>query len=51
MLLEHVCDGDRLEARQKRAIDLRKNQGVMTCLEAAHSWRPLPLTFGFARVG
>jgi hypothetical protein len=30
MLLERICDGDHSDARQKRAIDLRKNQGVMT---------------------
>jgi len=34
MLLEHVCDGDRSDARQKRAIDLSKGQWAMTRQEA-----------------
>jgi len=37
MLLERVCDGDRSDARQKRAVDLRKRQLAMTRQEAVHS--------------
>jgi hypothetical protein len=36
-LLERICDGDRSDARQKRAIDLSKGQWAMTRQEAVHS--------------
>jgi hypothetical protein len=49
MLLERVCDGDRSDARQKRAVDLRKSQ-----LDAARG-RPqrgsLFFAFGQAQLG